>query len=84
LISANKEGLISLSGYFALQLIAMGIGRDYYMTLVYDEPYKLIQSWKTKQGLEEKAKSERKLFYKLVTYTILFFLASELSLYCFE
>jgi hypothetical protein len=52
MISANREGLISLAGYFSLQLIGMGIGRDFYQTLVYDEPKELLKQWKTKAGLE--------------------------------
>lgn len=34
-ISANKEGVLSLIGYFALQLFGMGVGRIIYSTLVY-------------------------------------------------
>lgn len=38
LISANKEGIISLLGYACFQLVGMGISKDIYSTLVYDEP----------------------------------------------
>ena len=33
-ISANREGLVSLSGYASIQLIGMAIGRDIYSILI--------------------------------------------------
>lgn len=50
-ISANKEGVLSLPGYFAIQLIGIGIGGDIYRTLVFEEPTKLVKYMKTKQGI---------------------------------
>lgn len=40
MISANREGIVSLSGYFAFQLIGMGIGRTIYNTLMIEHPSK--------------------------------------------
>ena len=54
MISANREGLISLSGYLAFQLIGMGIGRDLYSTLVYQEPKQIKDSMKEKDTLEKR------------------------------
>jgi len=38
MISANKEGILSVAGYFAIQLIGIGIGSDIYSNLVFKEP----------------------------------------------
>jgi len=51
MISANKEGILSITGYFAIQLIGMGIGRDVNQSLLYMRPDKLIKYMKTKEGI---------------------------------
>lgn len=84
LISANKEGIISLPGYIAIQLIGIGIGRDMYQTLVYEEPSKLQKSMKTKEGLEKRRKADIRGMKKMIAYSILFFIASELSYNAFD
>lgn len=83
-ISANKEGLISLAGYISIQLIGMGIGRDIYQTLVFEEPTKLKETMKTKEGLDRRWKQELKAAFKMVCYSALFFAASELSYEVFD
>lgn len=35
LISANKEGIISVAGYFSIQLIGMFMGQEVYQCLVF-------------------------------------------------
>jgi len=40
-ISANKEGILSLPGYFILSLIGIWIGDNMYKTLIFDEPLHL-------------------------------------------
>ena len=79
MISANKEGIISIGGYFAIQVIGMFMGQEVYQTLVFDEPKKLRAILKTPQGQEMKARSEKKLFWKFIAYIVLFGIASELS-----
>ena len=83
-MSANKEGLISLAGYFSIQLIGMAIGRDMYQTLVYEEPKQLRESMKTKEGLEKRKSQEIKGAIKMIAYSLLFLLASELSYDVFD
>ena len=78
MISANREGLISILGYFALQLVGIFIGREVYQTLLFEKPSKLRETLKTKHGQQLKGKSERKLMFKLLAYILLFFIASEL------
>ena len=51
LISANKEGLFSIAGYFATQMIGIGIGSDIYNTLIYAEPSVYVIHSKTKEGI---------------------------------
>jgi len=53
MISANKEGVLSVTGYFAMQLIGMGIGRDVNQSLLYMKPEKLVKYMKTKEGLSK-------------------------------
>lgn len=51
MISANKEGVLSLAGYFAIQLIGIGIGSDIYETLIFKEPAEYLKYVKTKVGI---------------------------------
>lgn len=51
MISANKEGVLSVTGYFAMQIIGMGIGRDVNQSLLYMKPEKLVKYMKTKEGI---------------------------------
>ena len=48
MISANREGIVSLPGYFAFQLVGMAIGRDIYNTLMFCHPLKYNQLMKEK------------------------------------
>lgn len=57
----------------------MFLGQEVYQCLVFEEPKKLRTLLKTAKGKELKAKSERKLFYKIFAYIVLFGIASELS-----
>lgn len=83
IFSANKEGILSISGYFAISLIGIGIGSDIYKTLIYTEPSEYMKQVKTKEGIAKNQQLERKIFFKLVGYSILFLIASELSLIVF-
>jgi len=51
MISANREGIVSLSGYLSFQLIGMGIGRTIYQTLMMEHPSKFNEVVKSKDGL---------------------------------
>jgi len=62
----------------------MGISKDIYSTLVYDEPKKLKDTMKTKDGLEKKSKSERIAALKMVMYSFIFWVASEFSYGAFD
>lgn len=42
-ISANKEGVLSVSGYFAMQLIGNAIGGDITRILLYQDPKTLLK-----------------------------------------
>lgn len=41
LFSANREGILSLAGYHSIQLIGIGIGAEFYKTLIFMDPAKL-------------------------------------------
>ena len=84
LVTANKEGIISLVGYAVFQLVGMGISKDIYQTLVYEEPKVLNLKMKTKEGLERKQQSEVKAAIKMIMYSVLFWIASEFSYEAFD
>lgn len=84
MISANKEGFISLPGYFAFQLIGIGIGRTIYTTLMTVPPDSYNQIMKTKRGGVMKHLAEWNLLIKLFLYAFLFWVANELSLVAFD
>ena len=84
MISANKEGILSLPGYLAIQLIGIGIGSDIYQTLVYINPRNLMAYNKTKDGIAQNHAQEKLIFYKLVVYCVLLLVASELCLHVFD
>ena len=52
-ISANKEGILSVFGYFAINLIGYGIGGEINKILIYKEPAALLKHIKTKEGIAE-------------------------------
>ena len=82
--SANREGLLSLMNYFAFTLVGMGVGRDMYKTLVFEEPAKMNQILQTKEGRAYSHSREKIILLKLVLYSIIFFAASEVSYLVFD
>ena len=55
-ISANKEGILSLFGYFAINLIGYGIGGEMNRIVIFKEPAQLVKYIKTKEGIAENHK----------------------------
>lgn len=82
--SANREGILSLMNYFSIHLIGMGVGRDIYKTLVFDEPAKINKILSTKAGRELSYHYEKKMLVKLTLYAIIFFTCSEISYKVFD
>ena len=84
MLSANKEGLISLPGYFAFQLVGIGIGRTIYTTLMMVDPAAYNETIKTNRGQVMRHLAEWKLMIKMLLYMFLFWAASELALVAFD
>lgn len=79
MISANKEGLASLTGFFVIQLCAVGLGNDMYRTIIYKEPKQLLAEHKSKEGLDKRKTSEQICALRMISYCVLFFMAAEIS-----
>lgn len=84
LMSANKEGVYSVHGYFIICLFGIAVGSDIFNTLIFVEPSKYVQVIKTKEGQEKRRSQECLMTFKLFGYSILMFLASELSIQLFD
>ena len=84
MLTANREGIVSLPGFLSIVLIAMGIGSDIYQTLIYKDPAIILKEHKSKEGLEVRRQSEVKAFFRMVVYSIILFIASELGISCLD
>ena len=84
MVSANREGIISIFGYFALWLIGTGIGRDIYCTLTPKHPLKMEEERNTKEGIERSHASELRLLLKIFMYAFLIWLSSEVGYLAFD
>ena len=52
-VSANREGLVSVIGYFSLQLIGIGMGRFLYSQMLDPEVLKMLKKGMTLVEIEK-------------------------------
>ena len=80
-ISANREGLFSLVGYFSMQIIGIGLGRLLYEEMLDPSHLKALKAGKTIDLKEKKEKQvditrrERMLFGRMLACEVLLILA---------
>ena len=80
-MTANREGIFSLVGYFAMQILGIGLGRQLYEEMLDENHLKTLKAkkiidLKDKQHKQEEITArERKLIIKVFVCEILLILA---------
>ena len=73
-ISANREGIFSVVGYFALQIIGIGMGRLLYKQMLAPEHLDMLRKGKSlkelrklpKEDIKKRTKREKMLVLKVI------------------
>ena len=79
--SANREGLLSIVGYFSMQLIGIGLGRLLYYEMLDPVHFKILKAGKLIEDKDSKPKQkdvtkrERSLIFKLIACEVLLCIA---------
>lgn len=81
-ISANREGIFSVVGYFSLQIIGVGMGRLIYEEMIDPTHMKMLKEGKPLSEIEtvkidpqKRTKQEKRFWYKMILLEIILCLA---------